>query len=158
MEVGRALLTLVNFFICSLRFSANESIWVWCIPDRDSTIGIPVFLANSPGASGRYGAAFLRLIIDTRDGFQGTAVQNHVLSTSRYNSRWGEGRVLIGKDGLSSLLIWIHVDDVFLHGPTAKKLTDGLNHVTETALRLGLICQPAKTKAPAQVQKFCGFI
>lgn len=56
-------------------------------------------------------------------------------------------------------MIWIHVDDVFIHGPTAEKLiTTGLNYVMNTALCLGLICQPAKTKPPNQVQKFCGFI
>ena len=34
----------------------------------------------------------------------------------------------------------------------------GLNYVMDTALRLGLICQPVKTKPPGQVQKFCGMI
>ncbi|MGH7974468.1 MAG: hypothetical protein ACREBR_02985, partial [bacterium] len=118
----------------------------------------PMGSANSPGASGRYGAAFLRLVMDTHYGFQGTPILNHMLGSPNYNPDWGEGRVLIGRDGLPILLIWIHVDDVFLHGPTAEKLIDGLNHVMNVALRLGLICQAAKTKPPSQTQKFCGFI
>jgi len=56
------------------------------------------------------------------------------------------------------LLIWIHVDDVFLHGPSEAKVIAGLNYVMETALRLGLICQPVKTRPPCRIQKFCGLL
>ena len=83
---------------------------------------------------------------------------NHLLSGAGFDPKLGEGRVLVADDGSPALLIWIHVDDVFLHGPTGDKVVAGLNYVMDTALRLGLICQPVKTKPPGQVQKFCGML
>ena len=80
---------------------------------------------NSPGASGRFGAAFLRMVIDTSDLFKGTAVDNSLqqyFSHKVYHPTYGEGRVLIGSDGLPVVLIWIHVDDILIHAPTLSKL------------------------------------
>jgi hypothetical protein len=121
----------------------------------------PMGSTNSPGASGRFGAAFLREVIDTDSRFQGLPRDNSMESHLRglgYDPSLGIGRILIGSDGLPALLLWIHVDDVFLHGPTENKVNAGMTHLLDTAVRLGLICQPAKTSAPAQVQKFCGFL
>jgi hypothetical protein len=120
----------------------------------------PMGSRNSPGASGRFGAALLRVIQDTSEDFQGHPAQNDFVSYIRergYNPSLGTGRVLMGVDGEPSLLIWIHVDDIFLHGPTYEKVKRGLDHIMNVALRLGLICQPVKTKPPAQRQRFCGF-
>ena len=55
-------------------------------------------------------------------------------------------------------LIWAFVDDFKLHAPTKAKLIVALNAFMDLALRLGFICQEVKTKPPAQVQKYCGFI
>lgn len=121
----------------------------------------PMGSSNSPGASGRFGAAFLREVIDTDTNFQGLAMDNTMESHLRglgYDPALGIGRILIGSDGLPALLLWIHVDDVFLHGPTEDKVNAGMTHMLNTAVRLGLICQPAKTSPPAQRQKFCGFV
>lgn len=121
----------------------------------------PMGSTNSPGASGRFGAAFLREVIDTDPRFRGVPMDNNMASHLRglgYDPTVGIGRILVGEDGLPALLLWIHVDDVFLHGPTEDKVNAGMTHLLDTAVRLGLICQPAKTSPPAQVQKFCGFL
>jgi hypothetical protein len=54
--------------------------------------------------------------------------------------------------------VWVFVDDFKIHAPTRAKLVTALNAFMDLALRLGLICQKVKTKPPAQVQKYCGFI
>jgi len=118
----------------------------------------PMGSTNSPGASGRYGAGFLRFIREHCPLFQGHPRLNSMLSGGGFDPALGEGRVLVDDDGSPALLIWIHVDDVFLHGPDGGKVEAGLNYVMDTALRLGLICQPVKTKPPGRVQKFCGML
>ena len=120
----------------------------------------PMGTRNSPGASGRFGAAFLCTIVDTSELFSGTPVDN---SLQQYFSKkvshptYGEGRVLIGSDGLPVVLIWIHVDDILIHAPTLSKLEAALDHIMATTVRLGLICHPDKTSPPSQRVKFCGF-
>jgi hypothetical protein len=64
----------------------------------------------------------------------------------------------MGTDGLPAALIWAFVDDFKIHAPTRRKLHTALNAFMDLSLRLGLICQKAKTKAPAQTQKYCGFV
>jgi hypothetical protein len=119
---------------------------------------LPMGSSNSPGISGRFGVASLRLIIDNFHEFQGCAILKHPLENGYYNPRMGEGCILIGLDGLPALLIWIHVDDMLVHGPSKDKLMAGLNFIMDTAVRLGLICQPVKTTPPEHIQKFCGFL
>jgi hypothetical protein len=122
---------------------------------------LPMGTRNSPGASGRFGAAFLREIGRTSPDFKGTVVINDFTSGwngEGYDPKLGIGRVLISEDGQPAILIRIHVDDIFIHGPTEAKCNRALDHVMATAIRLGLICHPTKTKAAAPVQKFCGFI
>jgi hypothetical protein len=70
----------------------------------------------------------------------------------------GTGLTRIGEDGLPAALVWVFVDDFKIHAPTRAKLVTALNAFMDLALRLGLICQKVKTKPPAQVQKYCGFI
>jgi hypothetical protein len=67
-------------------------------------------------------------------------------------------RILIGSDGLPACLIWIHVDDIFLHGPTCEKCTSALKKILDLTVLVGLICRPTKLKPTAQIQKFCGFL
>ena len=71
---------------------------------------------------------------------------------------YGEGRILFSSDGLPVVLIWMHVDDIFIHGPTLAKLEAALDHIMATAVQLGLICNPFKTSPPSQQVKFCGFL
>jgi hypothetical protein len=68
------------------------------------------------------------------------------------------GRVLIGSDGLPVCLMGVHVDDIFLHGPTRAKCTSALKKILDLTVLVGLICHPTKLKPPAQIQKFCGFL
>jgi hypothetical protein len=75
-----------------------------------------------------------------------------------FDPKLGIGRVLIGSDGLPVCLIWIHVDDIFLHGPTRAKCTSALKNILDLTVVVGLICHPTKLKPPAQIQKFCGFL
>ena len=115
---------------------------------------------NSPGASGRFGAAFIRMVVDSSDLFQGKVFDN---SLQQYFSKkinhpgYGEGRVLIGADGLPVVLIWLHVDDILIHACSLAKLEAALNHIMHITIRLGLICHPSKTSPPSQRVKYCGF-
>lgn len=121
----------------------------------------PMGTRNSPGASGRFGAAFIRFLIDQFPVFQGKPVDNSTIShfiNKTYHPEYGEGRVLIGLDGLPVVLLWIHVDDILIHGPTLSKLIKGLDLLLDSTVKLGLICQPCKTIAPTQRIKFCGFL
>ena len=117
---------------------------------------------NSPGASGRFGAALIRIIMDTSDLFKGVVVDNSIqqyFSRKVHHPKYGEGRILIGVvDGLPVVLLWLHVDDLLIHAPTRAKLTDALDHILNTIIRLGLICNYSKTNLPSQRVKFCGFV
>ena len=120
----------------------------------------PMGTRNSPGASGRFGAALLRIIMDISDLFSGTPSDNSLqqyFSHKISHPTYGEGRVLIGSDGLPAVLIWIHVDDILVHAPTLPKLEAALDHIMSVIIRLGLVCQPSKTSLPSQRVKFCGF-
>ena len=121
---------------------------------------LPMGTRNSPGASGRFGAAFIRLVMDSSELFQGTAIDNSLNGYFTQNINHptlGEGRILIGPDGLPAVLIWLHVDDLFIHAPTLSKLQAALDHILLITLKLGLICHPSKTSPPSQRVKYCGF-
>ena len=143
----------------------DEKKYLGLIHPRDQTLHVydtlPMGTRNSPGASGRFGAAFLRHIIEKFPIFQGEPVDNSVMAyfgKKVYHPEYGEGRILVGADGKPILLVWIHVDDIFLHGPTLAKLSEGLKLLLDTTVELGLICQSSKTVSPTQRVKFCGFI
>jgi hypothetical protein len=117
--------------------------------------------SNSPGVSGRFGAAFLRLIFQEVEEMQGEVLINDwkvALKGNEFDPKIGIGRVLVGSDGLPVSLIWIHVDDIFLHGPTRAKCTSALKKILDLTVLVGLICHPTKLKPPAQIQKCCGFL
>lgn len=122
---------------------------------------LPMGTRNSPAVACRFGNAFIRYIVETCPLFQGTPVHNDFVSQllgNEFRAEWGIGRVLLGPNGEPALLIWMHVNDILVHGPSFDKVSRGLDFIMNTALRFGLICQPVKTKPPAQEQKFCGFI
>jgi hypothetical protein len=50
------------------------------------------------------------------------------------------------------------VDDYLIHSPTKRRCEEAFEEFMEYMVRLGFICQKAKTSLPAQVQKFCGLI
>ena len=89
---------------------------------------------QSPAGSGRIGNAFLRMIIETNPLFQGKPIDNSLvgqLLLLPHTASFGEGRVLLDDEGVPCVLPWLHVDDLFLHGPTFSKATAALNFVMD---------------------------
>jgi hypothetical protein len=122
---------------------------------------LPMGSSTSPAVSGRFGAAFLHLICQEVEEMQGEVLIHDwkvALEGSGFDPKLGIGRVLIGSDVLPVCLIWIHVDDIFLHGPTYEKCTSALKKILDLTVLVGLICHPTKLKPPAQIQNFCGFL
>jgi hypothetical protein len=72
------------------------------------------------------------------------------LECNKFDPKLGVGRALIGSYGLPVFLIWIHVDNIFLHGPTRDKCTSALKKILDLTVLVGLICHPTKLKPPAQ--------
>jgi hypothetical protein len=123
--------------------------------------GLPMGSASSPAISCRITNGGMRTIRDTEPVFQGK-LQINTWATSMkdgsYDPRKGHGRVLIGEDGLPAALIWVMVDDYFIHAPTRRKCLKAFTAFMDNMVRLGFICQCVKTSPPAQRQKFCGMI
>jgi hypothetical protein len=117
--------------------------------------------ANSPAIACRLGNSGLRLLRSESLQFQGVATENtwrQSFGGDIYHPQLGHGRVLIGADGLPAALLFAHVDDYFIHGPTLRKTCLAFNDFMDLSVRLGIICQAGKTRPPCQQQKFCGFL
>ena len=115
---------------------------------------LPMGTRNSPGASGRFGAAFVRMILETSNLFHGKPVDNSLQQCfikKICHPTLGEGRILIGSDGFPAVLIWLHVDDILIYSPTLIKLNAALEHIMETTVRLGLITIHPKLHLPLNV-------
>jgi len=116
---------------------------------------------NSPGGAGKFGASYIRSILDSSPVFQGRAYDNSLQTyfvRTVHHPQLGEGQLLIGSDGLPVVLIWLHVDDKLIHSPTHRKLIITLEVILLKALTLGLIYNNKKTVSPTQTIKFCGFL
>jgi hypothetical protein len=103
----------------------------------------------------------LRLLLEREGVFQGTVHENGwrtKLAGNGYHPEMGTGLIREGDDGLPAALTWAFVDDFMIHAPTRGKLIRALNAFMDLSLRLGFICQKVKTKPPAQMQKYCGFL
>jgi len=67
--------------------------------------------------------------------------------------------VLISEEGgLPALLLFAHIDDFFLHGPTWEKTAKGVQILMDAAIRVGLLFNPTKISPPAPCVKYCGFM
>jgi hypothetical protein len=122
---------------------------------------LPMGTRNSPGASGRFGNAFMRMLVGGCRLFQGTPRRNDFLcrlAGEPFDPTIGTGRVEITDEGKPTCRSWLHVDDLLLHATDKEDVGEALNFTMDLALELGLICQPAKTSPPDFSQKFCGFI
>jgi hypothetical protein len=122
---------------------------------------LPMGASNSPAASGRFGAALLRLILTTIPEFTGAPVLNGcVASFLGHGSHptGGTGRILLDQTGSLACQAWLHVDDLLIHGPSYEKLCAALTKLFDLLLRLGLICNPTKITPPSQIVKYCGFL
>jgi nucleoside recognition membrane protein YjiH len=106
-------------------------------------------------------AAFLRLIFQEVEEMQREVLINDwkvALEGNGFDPRLGIERFLIRYDGLLVCLIWIHVDDIFLHRPTRAKCTSALKKILDLTVLVGLIYHPTKLKPPSQILFFCGFL
>ena len=124
-------------------------------------LGLPMGSAQSPSLACRFGLSMLRQLVAEEPAFQGVLRENSWrsrLSGKGYDPHLGSGLVTVGSDGLPAALVWAFVDDFKIHAPTRAKLIVALNAFMDLSLRLGFICQKVKTKAPAQLQKYCGFL
>jgi hypothetical protein len=125
--------------------------------------GLPMGSANSPAIAGRLGAGFIRRLVETFPEYQGSPLLNTwggAADGKGYDTKSGHGRVLVAaddSDGLPAVLIWVHVDDFFIHGPTQAKTAAALSRFMDLAVDVGLLCNPAKTEPPQQCAKYCGF-
>jgi len=124
-------------------------------------MGLPMGSSQSPSLACRYGLSMLRRLAEQEAVFQGHIHENgwrRRLQDGTHHPAHGTGLIRIGNDGLPVALVWAFVDDFKIHAPTRAKLIVALNAFMDLALRLGLVCQKVKTKPPAQVHKYCGFI
>jgi hypothetical protein len=122
-------------------------------------LGLPMGSASSPSIACRMGNAALRQLREESETFSGEPIENtwrKSLDGKPYDSHLGHGRVYQGKDGLPACLVWGMVDDFMVHGPTKNKTCKAFAEFMDYSVRLGIICQPIKTKPPAQQQIFCG--
>ncbi len=122
---------------------------------------LPMGTRNSPAGSGRLGACLLRHILDHCPFFQGNPVDNSLPGMTQrkvFDPVKGEGRVLIDAEGEPCCLVWLHVDDLLLHGSSYERVSIALSWIMDEMVRLGLICQRCKIEPPSQRVKFCGFI
>lgn len=125
--------------------------------------GCPMGLRNSPGGTGRFGMSFIRYIIDTsdlfnRDNFESNTFANLFEGERVFCPERGEGRVFYSSDRSLSILIWLHIDDILMHGPTMAKVEEALTHIVTCAFYFGLIIQPVKVELPSHVVQYCGFL
>jgi hypothetical protein len=143
----------------------EERRYIGCVHPRSRQqlwyTGLPMGLANSPAIACRLGNSGLRLLRTESELFQGVPNKNswrRSFTGTPYHPKWCHGRFLMGADGLPTALIFAHVDDYLVHGPTCRKTCLAFNEFMDLSVRLRIICQPKKTRPPAQRQKFCGFI
>lgn len=122
---------------------------------------LPMGSTNSPGIAGRFGSAFLRLLQAEIPELQGTPVRNDlitILEGRLFHPSWGTGRINTLPSGEPASHVWLHVDDLMLHGPTFDHVSTILSKILDLTVRLGFICNPVKVTAPCQIIKFCGFL
>jgi hypothetical protein len=62
------------------------------------------------------------------------------------------------EDGLPAVLVWAHIDDFLIHGPTYEKTARSMKALMDKALDIGLLFHPTKITPPTSAVKYCGFI
>jgi hypothetical protein len=92
--------------------------------------GLPMGAGNSPALGSRYGLAFVRLLKERFQRFQGKPEANcwwtGFRETGEFNPDLGHGYVLIGADGKPSVKVWAFVDDFLIHGPDEVSTQEAL--------------------------------
>jgi hypothetical protein len=122
--------------------------------------GLPMGAGNSPALACRFGLAFIRMLEEQFEVFQGQSKANCYwtgFSATGFDPTLGYGYVLTGRDG-GSVRIWVWVDDFLIHGPTYAKTAQALTFFLDTAVDCGFLFHPKKLVTPRQVVKYCGFL
>jgi hypothetical protein len=117
--------------------------------------------SQSPAASGCFGAAFVRMVREQCPQFQGLLMQNDLVTLLQgptVDLILGMGWILIDANCIPACHIYLHVDGILFSGPNYYKTCAALDWILDCTVRVGLICQPVKTKPPSQIQKSYGFI
>ena len=122
--------------------------------------GLPMGAGNSPALACRFGLAFVRMLKERFEEFQGQAKANCYwsgFSQTGFDPKLGYGYVLTGRDG-GSVHIWVWVDDFLIHGPTYNKTARALTFFLDTAVDCGFLFHPQKLVTPRHTVKYCGFL
>jgi hypothetical protein len=124
--------------------------------------GLPMGGGNSPALAGKYGLSILRTLRMNHDEFSKDQGKPNCwwtkISYAGYDPKLGHGFVFHQSNGDPSVLIWVHVDDFFIHGHNLNSAQRGLRLFLDLALRVGMLCHPGKLYPPAQLQLYTGFI
>ncbi|CAJ1968834.1 unnamed protein product [Cylindrotheca closterium] len=122
--------------------------------------GLAMGAGNSPAIACRIGLAFVRLVKEKFDVFQGEAKANCYwtgFQNNGFDPKLGYGFILTSADG-GAVHIWVWVDDFLIHGPSHEKTTRALAFFLDTAVDCGFLFHPKKLVPPQQVVKYCGFL
>jgi hypothetical protein len=124
-------------------------------------VGLPMGSVNSPSIACRAGEGCLDMLRDEIEIFRAALYQENTwrraMNLHTYSADIGHGYVGLRINGSLVALVFGFVDDFMIHAQTAEDCCQALSFFIDLMVRLGLICQPAKTSPPKQVQKYCGF-
>lgn len=122
--------------------------------------GLSMGAGNSPALAGRFGLAFVRMLKERFEEFQGDPGVNSwwtSFSYSGFDPDLGFGYTLTGRDGMA-VKIWVFVDDFLIHGPSYEKTCRALRRFLDTAVDCGFLFHAKKCEWPRHTVKYLGFI
>lgn len=131
----------------------TQKLYIWT--------GLPMGSGSSPGLAGRYGQAFVRMLVERSKMFASTSRANCWWTSFReegYDPTRGYGYSLERSDGKPAVKIWVFVDDFAIHGPDYESTSQALRDFLDLAVQVGLLVHPKKLQPPRQVQTYTGFI
>jgi hypothetical protein len=124
-------------------------------------VGLPMGSVNSPSIACRTGEGIMDMLRQEEEIFRAASYHENTwrqaLAKGTYAAGHGHGYVGLREGGTPVALLFGFVDDFKIHAPTAADCCEALTAFMNLMVRLGMICQPAKTSPPKQVQKYCGF-
>lgn len=125
-------------------------------------VGLPMGSVNSPSIACRIGEGIMDLLRRESSLFRVASYQENTwrqaLSQRTYQPQLGHGYVGFQASGKPVALVYGFVDDFKIHGVDQADCCQAMTAFMDLMVRLGLICQKAKTSPPQQIQKYCGFL